>query len=213
VLLRLSRETGDMAMEALAALGTVRGDAARAPAADELKKRMTDAGPAVVSTAVAAYVRLKGDEAMPEVRTFLTQNWDRPDGMGQQVRSAAVQALGDLDTPAADRVLIEELGRGVEPGWLPDYGSEVVRALAKPGRKTVEKSVRGFRSIQPKRPLSMEARGALLAYGEILTRKMPGPDNPPGRKFYEEKIAEVRAVLVDPGAPPVPAGGPPPPVP
>jgi HEAT repeat protein len=212
-LLQLSREKEDIGMAALSALGGVRSEGGRMKVAEELKKRMADGGPAVVSAAAAGYIRVKGDESLADVRAFLLRNYERPDGMGQQVCGAAVKALGDLDTEAGDLVLIEELARGVQPTWLPDYGSEVVRALAKAGRRSVERRVGGRVLIQPPRALSAAAREALLAYGETLKRKMPGPDNPPGRKFYEEKIAEVRAVLVAPVAPVGPAGGPPPPLP
>ena len=195
VLLRLSREQGDLASAALSALGEVTGSQLRARVAGELQRRMGDGVADAVSAAVVGYIRVMGDEALAEARAFLRRNGDRPDGSGQAVCTAAAKALGELDTPAADQVLIEELGRGMEPGWLPDYGSEVVRALAKPDRKTVERNVRGFRSVHPKRALSPEARGALVNYAACLVKKMPGPDNPPGRTYYQEKIEEVRAAL------------------
>jgi len=66
--------------------------------------------------------------------------------------------------------------------------TELVRA---DGRMIKEK-VRGSIRIRPPRRLSPQARAALSAYADGLTARIPGVDNPPGRKYYQEKIAEAR---------------------
>jgi hypothetical protein len=162
-----------------------------------LRRHLTNDSPGVAGGALAPYVRIRGDAAVPDVQSFLCRNRDRTDGLAEAMGALAVRALGDLDTAAGDEVLIAELARGAEPGWLPDYGSDVVRALAKPGRKAVERSVGGARVTRPKRPLSPAARAAMEAYAASLTRRLPGEDNPPGRRYYQEKIDEVRRALAE----------------
>ena len=198
-LLALSREPGRIGLEAIQALSGVGAEAQRVRLAEELKKRLDEADAGVASACIRSYVILRGDESLEEVRRFLPRSYNRQDGLGESVCAAAVKAVGELDTDAADRVLGEELKRVVQPDWLPDYGSAVVKALAKTELKEVRTNLRGYTHVRPPRPLSAEARAALEAYAEGLRRKMPGADNPPGRQYIEEKIAEVSAALAQAG--------------
>lgn len=168
----------------LEALGQVDNPANKPAAAEKARAHFADRSIAAVGAALNAYARLKGDAGVGDISGFIRTNWNRPDGYGEQVCSSAVQALGAVRTPAAVGALVAELQRVGEPGWLPDYGSVVVATLA--------------------RQRSPEVRPALMAYAEGLAAKMPGPDNPPGRKYIEEKIAEARAAAEKALRPPGP---------
>jgi hypothetical protein len=160
----------------LEALGAVRSPEARDGVGKFLKERFGSRNPHAAGAAVRSYARIFGDAAVPEVAEYIRLRWQMRDGYELQAASAGAVALGQLNTPASTAALAAELARAFEPGWLPDYGSAVVAALAK--------------SKEP------AAREALLNYAETLQARMPGPDNPPGRVYYEEKIAEARTAAL-----------------
>ncbi|MDI6774110.1 MAG: hypothetical protein QME60_01770 [Verrucomicrobiota bacterium] len=194
-LLALSRESAPMGLEAIEALGETGATSLHARVGAVLKERFGDSNVSVVCASAHSYIRVLGDASIAEMRAFVRRNWARSDGWGERVCGAAVKALGELDSSAGDRLLMEELRRANRPDWLPDYGSAVVKALAKTELKEARTNVRGHVVVRPPRPLSAEARAALEAYAAALERKMPGPDNPPARRYIEEKIAEARAAL------------------
>ena len=181
-LLILSREPTGKGLEALMALRMLNGSTQRAAAAAELERRIKEGDVRVVVPAIESYVALRGDGSIDEARRFIEINYRRQDGYGVQVCSAAVNALGKLDTESANTLLMQELNRASEPDWIPDYGSVVIKALVKPDSRN--------------RP-SPAVLDALEKYARGLKERMPGHDNPPGRQYYEEKIAEVRELLGD----------------
>lgn len=171
----LAREPG-LEVLALEALGGVRAPAAKVRAAEFLKGRFGSPRPEAAGAAAMSYARLEGEAAVPELVGYIRLRWQMRDGYELQAASAGARALGEIQAPAAVAALAAELARVSEPGWLPDYGSAVVAALA--------------RSREP------AARAALLTYAEALQARLPGPDNPPGRSYYQEKIAEARAAAL-----------------
>ena len=189
----LSREPGDARMSAIEALGSVQTEKMRSRACEELRKLLGDSDVSVECAAVRGYIRVVEDSKLDEARSFIRGNWGRADGWGERVCEAAVRALGERDTADADRLLMEELQRVREPDWLPDYGSTVVAALARTDLKTTDRSAPGRIRSRRARGMTADVAAALDAYAEALERRMPGPDNPPGRKFYEEKITEARS--------------------
>lgn len=154
------------------ALGAVRRPGQRQRVGEHLRGKLADSSLSVLMASLQSYARVMGDASIPVVKESIRDQWRRPDGHGEMVCKAAVQGLGSIPTPAAQAALIAELDRVTEPGWLPDYGSAVVAELGK--RNTPE------------------AAAALRTYADALERKMPPENNPPGRQYYQEKIAEAR---------------------
>lgn len=124
----------------------------------------------VVRAAVAAYARLRGREAATELVDVLRENRNRPDGYGEDIRGDIVQLLGKLRAVEATAALVEELSRAGEAGWSMEYGSVLVRALARIGNH--------------------EARLALERYAGLLAGRLPA--DPLARKYYLARLAEVR---------------------
>ncbi len=184
MLLALSNDR-EWGAQAIRALGGTRTSAARIRVADALRKKLTAADVETVCVAAETYAQVAKNEATPDLQAMIGQNWMRPDGRGQQVCAAAVRGLGSINTPASEQALLDQLARVNEPGWLPDYGSSVVAALANMPQGSVNLQASARR-------LSPEVTTALDAYAAALEQRMPGPDNPPGRKYIEEKIAEAR---------------------
>ena len=167
---------------AVEALGLVSAPADRPLAAAKTRAKMDDTMPQLAAAAVQSYARLKGDEGVPEVLAFIRNRWARPDGYELTTTSAGATALGEIGTPVATAALASELAQARERGWVMDYGSAVVAALGK--------------------CRTPEARAALLDYAALLASRMPGADDPNGRKYYEDKIAEARAAAAAPPPPP-----------
>lgn len=155
------------------ALGEVHHRGQRQRVGEHLRGKIANGPFSVQMVALRSYARVMEDEGIPVLKESIQSQWSRPDGFGEMVCKAAVEGLGDIPTAAAQAALIAELDRVSEPGWLPDYGSAVVAELAK--RK------------------SPATCAALRQYADALASKMPAEDNPPGRQYYQEKIAEARA--------------------
>lgn len=154
------------------ALGEVRRQGQRQRVGTHLRGKIADRPLRVMMAAYRSYARVMEDEAIPVLTESIHEQWRRPDGFGEMVCKAAIQAMGGIPSQAAQTALIAELERVNEPGWLPDYGSAVVEELGK--RR------------------SAEASAALQHYADALEKRMPPENNPPGRAYYEEKIEEAR---------------------
>ena len=176
-LIALSNEHYDE-LAVVEVLGEVRRPGQRQKVAEHLRARIAGSPLTILMAALQSYARVMGDDAVPDLRQSIRDQWRRQDGFGERVCKAAVQGLGGIPTPAAQAALIAELDRVAEPGWLPDYGSAVVAEL---GRRRTS-----------------EASAALLRYADALEKKMPPENNPPGRRYYLEKIAEARQAATGP---------------
>jgi hypothetical protein len=174
-LLALSAEQfqEDLVMEAMAQVGNAQ---ARPRVAEHLRAKFAGRPIPQIRTALHSYRLLLGEACVAELQRFMRANRARPDGCGEQLCGAAAEELGALGTPPAQAALIAELDRVSEPGWLPDYGSTLVAVLAEKRNRT---------------PAVSEA---LSRYADGLARKMPPADDPNGRKYIEDKVAEARAV-------------------
>lgn len=168
---------------AIEALGYVANPHARSNLAARVRLVIADPGVSLSMVAIRSYARLLGDAAIPEVRQYIDGGWRAHNGSELMVCGAGVKALGDIPTPASAAALVELLNNAPSRLWLPDFGSEVVCALV----RVIPSTTVG----QPTTGNAENAQRALLTYADTLRRKMPGPDNAPGRAYYEVKIREA----------------------
>lgn len=174
-------DTPSGGIPAIEALGYVENVNARPELSLLLKGKMDSGNIPISVAAVKSYARIQGDDAIPDIEGFITRGWLSQNGCELDLCVAGVKALGEIRTPAGVVALISQLREAGSPGWLPDFGSEVVATLdqwAPP-------------SVTAGRVPREEIRRALLSYAEVLRRKMPGPENEPGRVYYEQKIQEA----------------------
>lgn len=169
ILMALGNEHTYLNYAAVQALGGVKATGV----AEYLAGKLADPDPRVICAAVKSLVRQKGDAAAADIAATVKANRQRPDGYQDTVCAACAEALGEMRSAKAVPVLEAELKEAVGVTLQHEYGSQVVRALAATGR--------------------MEARPVLLAYAERLSRELPKyDDNPMGKRYIEEKIAEAR---------------------
>jgi HEAT repeat protein len=158
---------------AVRAIGDLENAGLKGTAAEFLRGKVCDPDMRVACEAIRGCGRLLGEEAVPVVAASIEKNRNRPDGHGDIVAETAVEVLGEIASPKAVPVLTAELQRPeVLEGDL-EYGSELVRALARTG--------------------TPEARNAIAAYAEGLAGRIP--DDRLAGTYYETKIAEARACL------------------
>lgn len=180
---------------AVEALGLVRDPVMKEEVMVFLWGKTSGASVELACDALKSYGMVGGAEAVPKLGEYILGNYRRPDGFGESVCAAAVQALSEIPGDASLEVLLSELKRGREKDWLPDYGSKVIAAV---GRHDMKSG--GISWVPESRQVGLtgknkeQIRVALLDYAESLRAKLPGPTNPIGQQYLEEKIAEAETL-------------------
>jgi hypothetical protein len=183
MLLRLAEEPG-FECQALVALGGVRRPEAQAEVAVRLTSLLASPTNEIRFVAIRSLARVRGDAAVPQVVAFVDRSLNTRDGFEQAAGCAGVAALGEIRSDAGVSALAGLLKGGARPDWLPDFGSEVLATLRRllapaPGQPALPE------------PTIEAVRNAARCYAADLRRKLPGPDNPPGRAYIEAKIRET----------------------
>lgn len=171
-------------LPALEALGLVRYEPAYPDVAAKLHQKLSAASPAVRAAALNSFARIAGDAAIPDAERFIREGWQAGNGHELEVCLEGVRALGQIRSEAGLRALASILKGGARPDWLPDFGSAVIATLAS-SVQSYEPDGAGSSGICSR--VLREVEG----YAADLDRKRPGADNPPGRAYIEDKIAEA----------------------
>ncbi len=188
---------------AVTALGLVKFPALKDETLNLLWSKTRGADSAVVCAALKSYGQVAGSEAAPKLGEYIQSNYRRPDGLGEQVCGGAADSLAEISGDASLGVLLSELRRVDQRDWMPDYGSRVVTALGRHDQlnagtgwmpKTRKPELRGKNKVQIRR--------ALLEYAERLRARLPGPTDPNGQRYLEEKIDEAVKLATPDGMPP-----------
>lgn len=171
LLLQLSDQPVYLRWAATAALGRVTTPRFRPELRRKLIAKLDDNDSRTAEAAMRSIGNLLEGDAVDVIAAAMQRAHQRPDGLGTLVCGAGVDTLAKIATPAAARALGLELVRaGDLGGWDYEYGSRVVRALARVGGE--------------------ESRRALLRYADHLETRLPS--GPVARAYVQAKVAEAR---------------------
>ena len=163
------------AIESLGDVGPHRAGLAKsrnggADIAAYLRVKLHHPEPGVVCAAIQSLVRIEGARALDDVRGFLDKNRERIDGFQSVVLPVGVKALAGIDDPRSVTLLEREVDEVVKPAEEFEYGSHIVKALARLNRT--------------------EGRPVLSSYASWLRSRIPG-DNPMVAEYIRAKRIEA----------------------
>ncbi|MBN1674845.1 MAG: HEAT repeat domain-containing protein [Kiritimatiellae bacterium] len=192
-LLALARDS-HLRVQAIETLGRLRRPSVREQVGPALSALIDDGDRRVACAALHALKDLQREAAVPELVRAIHAG-ARPEGGGQDVRRAAVAALGELAHADSLAALLQELERVRAPGWLPEHGSGVIAALQAHDRIRAMRGRRGLPSADAGTGLAgpdrQRIRAALLAYAAALDERTRGGPNRASRQYLENKKAEA----------------------
>ncbi|MGQ9660893.1 MAG: hypothetical protein ACUVWX_00970 [Kiritimatiellia bacterium] len=198
---RLAQQGDDAAVEALLslvehpqygkaalfALREVRLPEQRERSSEVVRREMGSSDEEKAAVAAAVYADLKGGEAVPALVEFLHRHRAQSNRNAEELCALGARLLGEIGTASAQAALIGELARAASPEWPLNYGSVLVRSLAR--------SFTGNTSAAMKEEGQLDrslVAAAVLGYAETLARRMPQEGQE--RKVYEQKIVEAREI-------------------